>query len=112
MKNKFFIFVLFLYALIIISVIAIEPSKDGKKCSAKEEFKTDIEVEEQMRGDSINWRNSIPKHKKSIGGGKLGGHGSGGSSPGSSGREGGAQNVEQNGDEKDKVDLNEEEINV
>ncbi|XP_058734653.1 uncharacterized protein LOC131606441 [Vicia villosa] len=106
MKNKLFIFVFFLYALITISSIAIEPSKDGKKYSVTEEFKTDIEVEveEQMRGDSsINWRKSIPKHKKSTGGGKLGGHGSGGSSPGSSGGEGGAQNViEQNGDEKDK----------
>lgn len=57
-----------------------------------------------MTGDSINnWRKSIPKHKKSIGGGKLGGGGSSGSSPGSSSGEGGAQNiVEQNGGEKDK----------
>lgn len=63
-------------------------------------------MEEEVRGDSFNWRKSIPKHKKSIVGGKLGGHGSGGSSSGGSGGgggEGGAQNVvEEEGYEKDK----------
>ncbi|CAK8575048.1 unnamed protein product [Lathyrus sativus] len=99
MKNKLFIFVFFLYALIIISIIAIEPSKDENQYGATEEFKPKIEIRERavFTGGWTNKRNR-GGYGKAVGEGKKGGPSSGGSVSG-----GGAQGVgEQNGGGKDK----------
>lgn len=123
MKTKLFTFVFFLCALIIISVVANEPSKEGKQCiyiswtqntclllylikivcwfvgGAIEEIKTNIGIHER-----VVWSRSWTSWKsrgasvKGVGGGKSGGSVSGGTGSG-----GGAKSVtEQNESGKDK----------
>ncbi|KAI5391698.1 uncharacterized protein LOC127104732 [Lathyrus oleraceus] len=96
MKTKLFIFVFFLCALIIISVVAIEPSKEG---GAIEEIKTNIGIHER-----VVWSRSWTSWKsrgapvEGVGGGKSGGLVSGGTGSG-----GDAKSVtEQNESGKDK----------
>ncbi|CAL5211041.1 unnamed protein product [Lathyrus oleraceus] len=107
MKTKLFTFTFFLCALIIISVVANEPSKEGKQYGAIEEIKTNIGIHER-----VVWSRSWTSWKsrgapvEGVGGGKSGGLVSGGTGSG-----GDAKSVtEQNESGKDKgSELMEEE---
>ncbi|CAJ2653513.1 nodule-specific glycine-rich protein 1I [Trifolium pratense] len=67
MKIKSFIFVFFLCAIILVSVVAIRPSKFGKQFDATEEFKTKVGVDGNGGG-----------HGDWVGSGTWGGWGGGG----------------------------------
>ncbi|WJX64242.1 hypothetical protein P8452_49053 [Trifolium repens] len=60
MKIKPFIFVFFLCALILISIVAIEPSKDGKQTGAIEESNINSEYQAGRHGDGY-WGGWIGK---------------------------------------------------
>ncbi|GAU41292.1 hypothetical protein TSUD_374170 [Trifolium subterraneum] len=90
MKTKAFIFMLFLCSLIFISIVAIEPSKDGTQLGAIEKFKTKAPIDHTWRPWGGGWVKR-GRNGKGGAGGKIGGHGSSGSSSGGNAGEEGAQ---------------------
>ncbi|CAL5187008.1 unnamed protein product [Lathyrus oleraceus] len=99
MKTKICISVLFVCALIIISIVSIESSKDEKQLdTTTTELKTKIGIHVYAYDPWRNWKRNRKVGKT----GKTGGQGSSGSSLEGSGGEGGEENGgEENGGEKE-----------
>ncbi|WJX24430.1 hypothetical protein P8452_13534 [Trifolium repens] len=86
MKTKSSLFIFFLCSLIFISIVAIEPSKDGTQFSVIE-FKSKAHTWRPWGGGWVKRGGNV----KGGAGGKIGGQGSSGSSSGGNAGEGGAQ---------------------
>ncbi|WJX29312.1 hypothetical protein P8452_17967 [Trifolium repens] len=97
---KPFIFVFFIFALVIISIVTIEPSKNEKQCCERKKLKTKIRYQKPWK----NWATfSFGSKRKRGARSKKGGQGSGGSgSRENSGEEGAQGGGEQNGGGEDK----------